>query len=392
METVQILNMILLIVVAIIGFLGLAAIIIILKLRTQKTNKDEISTGESKTEEEKPTLITRDGKEINSIYKFMEFDQIVDNMIVRKNRKQFAMVIQCKGINYDLLSAEEKNAVEQGFIEMLNTLRNPVQLYVQSRALDLTNLIREYEQKSNEIKDQISKINVEIQKARNSGNTEDLRRLLFEKKRKENILEYGESIEDYTRRIDANRNILQQKTYIIISCYAAEFGDTSKYSKEEINDLAFSELYTRAQTVIRALGAAEVTGKVLDSEGLAELLYMAYNRDEAETYTLQNALDAQYDRLYSTARNVMEEKKKRIEKQIEEEALKLTTNSIIKADEINRQEKARRVKAKAKEILEDYKDELSVPLYKETQRQIEQADVEQATKSVPRRAVRRKIQ
>lgn len=392
METVQILNMILLIVVAVIGILGLVAIIIILKLRTQKEKKDEISTGDAKKEDEKPTLITRDGKEINSIYKFMEFDEVVDNMIVRKNRKQFAMVIQCKGINYDLLSAEEKNAVEQGFIEMLNTLRHPVQLYVQSRALDLTNLIREYEQKSNDLKDQIAKINVEIQRARNSSNNENLRRLLFEKKRKENILEYGESIEDYTRRIDASRNILQQKTYMIVSCYSAEFGDISKYSKEEINDLAFSELYTRAQTIIRALGAAEVTGKVLDSEQLTELLYMAYNRDEAETYTLQNALDAQYDRLYSTARNVMEEKKKRIEQQIEEEALRLTTNSIIKADEINREEKSRRVKARAKEMLENYKDELSVPLYQETQRQIEQADVEQAIKGSPRRTVRRKIQ
>lgn len=156
--------------------------------------------------------------------------------------------------------------------------------------------------------------------------------------------------------------------------------------------MAFSELYTRAQTIIRALGAAEVTGKVLDSEQLTELLYMAYNRDEAETYTLQNALDAQYDRLYSTARNVMEEKKKRIEQQIEEEALRLTTNSIIKADEINREEKSRRVKARAKEMLENYKDELSVPLYQETQRQIEQADVEQAIKGSPRRTVRRKIQ
>ena len=38
-----------------------------------------------------------------SIKKFMEFDDIVDNMIVRKNRQQYVMVIKCKGINYDLL-------------------------------------------------------------------------------------------------------------------------------------------------------------------------------------------------------------------------------------------------------------------------------------------------
>ena len=29
-------------------------------------------------------------------------------MIIRKNNEQFVMIIQCKGINYDLLSEEEK--------------------------------------------------------------------------------------------------------------------------------------------------------------------------------------------------------------------------------------------------------------------------------------------
>ena len=66
--------------------------------------------------------------------------------------------------------------------------------------------------------------------------------------------------------------------------------------------LAFSELYTRAQTLIRALASAEVTGKVLSSEELMELLYVAYNREQSEIYTLRNALNSEYDKLYSTAR------------------------------------------------------------------------------------------
>ena len=47
----------------------------------------------------------------------MEFDSVQDNMIIRKGRKQYVMVIECKGINYDLLSEDEKNAVEAGFVE-----------------------------------------------------------------------------------------------------------------------------------------------------------------------------------------------------------------------------------------------------------------------------------
>ena len=48
-----------------------------------------------------------------SIFEFMEFEEIVDNMIVRKNGTQYIMVLQCNGVNYDLMSEQEKIAVEE---------------------------------------------------------------------------------------------------------------------------------------------------------------------------------------------------------------------------------------------------------------------------------------
>ena len=212
-----------------------------------------------------------------------------------------------------------------------------------------------------------------------------LNRLLFERRRKENIYEYGQSIEDYTQRITEGANILQQKTYLICSYYISEYGDTSKFSKDELDDIAFSELYTRAQTIIRALTSAEVTGRVLDSEQLAELLYVAYNREQADDYSLKTALNAQYDRLYSTAKDVMEERKQRIEEEIENRALNLASKSILKADEINREKRAARIKARAKEMVEEYKSELSNSLYEETKKQIDstvlEEEVEKAEKA-----------
>ena len=58
-----------------------------------------------------------------SIFEFMEFDEIVDNMIVRKNGTQYVMILQCNGVNYDLMSEDEKISVEEGFVQFLNTLR-----------------------------------------------------------------------------------------------------------------------------------------------------------------------------------------------------------------------------------------------------------------------------
>ena len=389
MSTVQMLNIVLVVILALILLLGLVAILLIYKIR-KKEEPQEKENIQIKDKAENPNLITRTGKAINSIYKFMEFDEVTDNMIIRKNRQQYVMVIQCKGINYDLLSEDEKNAVEAGFVEFLNTLRFPVQLYIQTRTLNLSEILNEYDKRIEDINSQIIKINSQIQMAQARGNLEAVNRLQFEKKRKENILEYGESIEEYTAKISESRNVLQQKTYIVISYFTSEYGDVSTYSKEEINDIAFTELYTRAQTLIRALSSAEVSGKVLNSEEIAELLYVAYNRDQSERYTLRDALNAQYDRLYSTARDVLEEKKARINRQVEEEASRLAAKSLVKADEINKKEKEKRVKERAMEMIDEYKGEISNQLYKETQKQIQNANLDEQNKEGTKRRIIRK--
>lgn len=393
MDTVQMLNLILIVILILILILGFIAALLIFKMRKKKEpQNNNIQVQNQGQSQAKPNLITRDGKAIDSIYKFMEFDEVLDNMIVRKGRKQYVMVIECKGINYDLLSEDEKNAVESGFIEFLNTLRFSIQLYVQTRKLNFEDLINNYHGRIHDIDNQIARLNTQIENAKRNGNNDLVTKLEFERNRRQNILEYGESITDYTEKLSESKNILQQKTYIIISYYTAEFGDTSNYSNDEIDDIAFSELYTRAQTLIRALASAEVTGKVLSSEELMELLYVAYNREQSEIYTLRNALNSEYDKLYSTARDVMEEKKNRIDRQIEADAAKLASKSIIDADkeEMQKRRKEEQIKQKALEMVEEYKGDMSKPLYEAAKQKVQNANVEEAIQDKPKRRVIRK--
>ena len=383
LSQIEILNLIMIGIIAIIGILSLIVVFIIIKMRLKEKQRIEENSskiiGEKNSNQAKKTnLITRDGKEIDSIYKFMEFDSITDNMIIRKNREQFIMVIECKGINYDLLSNDEKSAVELGFISFLNTIRTPIQLYVQTRKLDMSNLLNSYSRRTDAMLEEVRKIDAQIQLAKQNGNDELVKKLSFDRKRKMNIVEYSESIEEYTNKINDSQYMLQQKTYIVVSYYASEIGETKKYSDIELNDLVFSELFTRTQTILNALTSSEITGKVLNSEELAELLYVAYNRESSDTYTLKNALDAQYDRLYSTAKDVLETRKQELRKQIETEAMKLATNSITKADEQLREErkqKAIEIKKKAESIMADYKEDLSKELYDKTIKQIREADI-----------------
>ena len=383
LSQIEILNLIMIGIIAIIGILSLIVVFIIIKMRLKEKqrieeNSSKIIGEKNNNQAKKINLITRDGKEIDSIYKFMEFDSITDNMIIRKNREQFIMVIECKGINYDLLSNDEKSAVELGFISFLNTIRTPIQLYVQTRKLDMSNLLNSYSRRTDAMLEEVRKIDAQIQLAKQNGNDELVKKLSFDRKRKMNIVEYSESIEEYTNKINDSQYMLQQKTYIVVSYHASEIGETKKYSDIELNDLVFSELFTRTQTILNALTSSEITGKVLNSEELAELLYVAYNRESSDTYTLKNALDAQYDRLYSTAKDVLETRKQELRKQIETEAMKLATNSITKADEQLREErkqKAIEIKKKAESIMADYKEDLSKELYDKTIKQIREADI-----------------
>ena len=315
-----------------------------------------------------------------SIYEFMEFDEVVDNMIVRKKGSQYVMVLQCNGVNYDLMSEVEKISVEEGFVQFLNTLRFPIQLYVQSRTLNLKDIIDSYKGRVDNLEVEIQKLDAKIAQAKATGNKALLEKLDFERRRKINVLEYGSDITDYVEKLSSNRNILQQKTYVIVSYYTAEIGGSlENFSKEEINNMCFQELYTRCQNVASALANTQVSSKILDSEELAELLYIAYNRDEAELYQFSKALDAQYDALYSTGKHVLAKKKEELDKEISIAAIDVATDSIMKADELKKIEeldrkieKNRMIKEKAKSILEDYEDRLDDRIYELAVEQVDE--------------------
>ena len=220
LSQIEMLNLIMIGIIGVMGLLSLLVVFIIIRMRIKENernaeNSSKIIGGQTNNQVKKTNLITRDGKEIDSIYQFMEFDSITDNMIIRKNREQFVMVIECKGINYDLLSNDEKSAVELGFIAFLNTIRTPIQLYVQTRKLDMSNLLSSYSRRTEAMLDEISKIDAQIQLARQKGNEELLNKLMFDRKRKINIVEYSESIEEYTNKINDSQYMLQQKTYIV---------------------------------------------------------------------------------------------------------------------------------------------------------------------------------
>ena len=142
----------------------LAVFMIVTKKQHNKASinvKDKDTKSNSKTSN---NTVKKNENEVpkEDVFKFMEFDRILDNMVVQNDGTKFTMAIKCKGINYDLMSDMEQIAVEEGFITFLNTLRYPIQLYVQAQNIDLKSAISTYKKNASGIQEEYETINTWI--------------------------------------------------------------------------------------------------------------------------------------------------------------------------------------------------------------------------------------
>lgn len=158
----------------------------------------------------------------------------------------------------------------------------------------------------------------------------ELQKAYLEFVKQKNKYEYTKDIIANTERNSLNSSVLHKKYYIIIPHYEDELV-TENCSRDEIQNMVFSELYTKARSMIRTLARCEVNATILDSEGLIDLLYVAYNRDEADVFGAKRALQAGFEDIYTTAPDVLDRKIKLLDKQIEEEATKLANEAIEEA-------------------------------------------------------------
>lgn len=321
----------------------LAFIYINMKVKKKQQEEEEkIKSGEQQPQVEKGKTKTFT---VASVFDFMEFDKVEDNMIVQKNGNRYVMVIECQGINYDLMSQAEKVSVEEGFIQFLNTLSYPVQIYTQTRKINLEDSLNTYKTEVAQIEQEYSREKMRYQKVMSSPDATDEQRkkALYDFTKQKNLYEYGKDIIYNTEKMSLNKNILNKKYYVVIPYYVEEQGN---YDKNEIREQAFSELYTKAQSIIRTLSVSSVIGKVLSSTELVDLLYMAYNREDAESYGVDKALKAGYNELYSTAPDYMDKKLKMLDAQIARDAMNLANTKVIEAQTEKQKEYARKVETK----------------------------------------------
>lgn len=343
--------------------------------KSEKTNNSTSNQNSGHTEKMKTS-----GTDYTklSIFDFMEFDKIEDNMIVQNNGQRYLMGIECEGINYDLMSEVEKTSVEQGFIQFLNTLNHPIQLYTQTRTINIGTSIENYNKKINAVKEELDKKQEQFNKMIQNGGYDkrDLEEIRMEIIRQQNLYDYGKDIVANIETMSLNKNVLRKHYYIIIPYYTSELGNNF-VDEEEKRNMVFSELYTRAQSIIRTLFACSMKCKVMDSNDLVELLYVAYNRDESEIYGIDRALESGYGELYSTAPDVLDKRMEAINKEIQEKAMQLARDTV---EEV-KSEKQKIIEKKEKNF-DDLVGELAQLIIKENKNYVGKDVAEKAVKRI----------
>ena len=290
------------------------------KIKDDKKNmelKQKSTNGNFNTDEDKKLAYKKE-----DVFKFMEFDRILDNMIVQNGGSRFTMAIRCKGINYDLMSEMEQLSVEEGFITFLNTLKYPIQLYVQAQNIDLKGNIAKYRSNIIPLTNDYNEVNEKYNKIASAFDADEreLESITKERDKISNVYEYANDIIRYVEKMSTNKNLLQRKFFVLVSYNTSEINAVDKFDKDEIIEMCSTELMTRCKGIISALSSCSVSGEVLNSNELADLLYSAYNRDDKSLMSVKEAIEGGMLRLYSTSEDAFEKKEEQLDEYLKNQA------------------------------------------------------------------------
>lgn len=217
----------------------------------------------------------------NSTQNALQIAEIRDGIVIM-NDGSFRSVLMVKSINFDLMSPQEREAVEFSYQGFLNSLYFPVQIMVRSQKVDLGPYLEK------------------LVKIRGEHDNMLLALLM------EDYITYMDQLSQQT-------NIMDKKFYLVIPFFpVADVQKTLSESKKLVSgigalfskkqqhqilvnesDLAAAkdELRNRVQAVLNGLMQCGIQGLPLDTQELIELYYDAYNPDTATRQELKNFND-----------------------------------------------------------------------------------------------------
>lgn len=194
----------------------------------------------------------------NATQNFVPLADIHDDVVVLKDGR-LCMVLLASSINFALKSSEEQQAILSQFQSFLNSIDFSLQIYIQSRRLD----IRPY---------------LEILRSREDMQDNDLMRV--------QLREYMEFINKFTEQVD-----IMTKNFFVVVPYSPSGIETSgvasflgkKQSAERKADKFYedrTQLEQRISIIEQGLSRIGIRTALLGTNELTELYYHIFNPED----------------------------------------------------------------------------------------------------------------
>jgi hypothetical protein len=216
----------------------------------------------------------------NSTQNSLQIAEIRDGIVIMSDGT-FRSVLMVKSINFDLMSPQEREAVEYSFQGFLNSLYFPIQIFVRSQKVDIGPYI-----------EKLDKIRSEHDNMLLALLMEDYITFMGDLAMQTNIMDKKFYIViPFFPAVDAQKTVQAGKNFV-----GNLFGAFSKKEQHVVvneSDLeaAKTELRNRVQAALAGLLQCGIQGLPLDTEELIELYYDAYNPDTATRQQLKNFSD-----------------------------------------------------------------------------------------------------
>lgn len=213
----------------------------------------------------------------NSTQNALEIAEIRDGIVIMQDGS-FRSVIMVKSINFDLMSPQEREAVEFSYQGFLNSLYFPIQIFTRSQKVDLGPYI-----------EKLDKIRSEHDNMLLALLMEDYIAFMSDLSTQTNIMDKRFYVViPYIPTVDAQKAVEASKNFV-----SNLFGSFSKKEQHvTINEAdleaAKTELRNRVQAALNGLLQCGIQGLPLDTQELIELYYDAYNPDTATRQQLKN--------------------------------------------------------------------------------------------------------
>lgn len=203
--------------------------------------------------------------------RYLDVAEIREDVAIMKDGSM-RMVLMVSSINFALKSEDEQQAVIQGYMQFLNTLEHPIQISIQSRKMNIDGYLARLKEQEDTITNELLKTQIR-----------DYTSFINE------LVDLGE--------------IMQKRFFVVVPFSAGEGNDKGKgffvklqnaiypAAIVKLNTRQFNErresLARRTQIIAGGLESMGLSVVALDTQGLIELYYTAYNPTTAEVQPLQ---------------------------------------------------------------------------------------------------------